>query len=69
MTLFNIQLEVEPETRVLIERLADNTTARIHLEFGPKTLSTLNDLFPPKAKKQEGAERPQRKAANATRRE
>jgi hypothetical protein len=62
VTLLSIQLEVGPETRAMIERLADNPTATIHLEFGPKTLATLNDLIP-RAAKREGAERPQRRTA------
>lgn len=67
MTLFSIQLELGPETRAMIERLAENTTATIHLEFGPKTLATLNEVFPRDAKTREGAERSQREAADATR--
>lgn len=67
MTLFSIQLEVGPETRAMIERLAENTTATIYLEFGPKTLATLHDVLPRDAKKQEGAERSQHKAANTSR--
>jgi hypothetical protein len=67
MTLFSIQLEVGPETRAMIEKLADNTTATIHLEFGPKTRATLTELFPREAKKREGAERPQRRTAEASR--
>jgi hypothetical protein len=44
VTLFTVQLELGPETRSMIERLAKH--AAMHLEFGPKTRETLKSLFP-----------------------
>ena len=64
MTLFTVQLEVGPETRAMIERLATNPT--IHFEFGPKTLATLKRLFPTGGNKGDG-ESLLRKGAEALR--
>lgn len=44
MTLFTVQLELGPETRAMVERVA--TTAAVNFEFGPKTLETLKTVFP-----------------------
>jgi hypothetical protein len=69
VTLFSIELEVGPETRAMIERLAKTPSATIHLEFGPNTLATLRDLFPRGTTKPEDLEGPPRRSAEATRRE
>ncbi len=42
MTLFTVQLEVGPETRSMIERVATNVLVR--LELGPKTLKTIEGI-------------------------
>jgi hypothetical protein len=39
MGLFTIELEIGPETRAMIEKLA--TTALLQLELGPKTRRTI----------------------------
>jgi hypothetical protein len=52
MNLFTVQLELGPETRAMIERLATNAT--MHFEFGPKTLATFKRLVPTEAKKSDG---------------
>jgi hypothetical protein len=44
MTLFTVQLELGPETRAMVERVAK--TAAVKFEFGPKTLETLKSVFP-----------------------
>lgn len=64
MTLFTVQLELGPETRAMVEKLATNT--RVQFEFGPKTLATLKSLFP-KANKRDGGEGLLRKGADALR--
>jgi hypothetical protein len=64
VTLFTVQLELGPETRAMVERLATNT--RVHFEFGPKTLATLKGLFP-KQDKRDGGEGLLRKGADALR--
>jgi hypothetical protein len=53
VTLFTVQLELGPETRAMIERVAAN--AVMHLELGPKTREMIKTL-PPKdsSKKNEG---------------
>ena len=63
MTLFTVQLELGPETRAMVERLATNT--RVHFELGPKTLA-VKSLFP-KENKREGGEGLLRKGADALR--
>ena len=42
MTLFTVQLELGPETRAMIERVA--TTAVVQLELGPKTRKTMEAM-------------------------
>jgi hypothetical protein len=64
VTLFTVQLELGPETRAMVERLATNTS--LHFEFGPKTLATLKSLFP-KQDKRDGGEGLLRKGADALR--
>ena len=44
MTLFSVQLELGPETRAMIERVAAN--AVMHLELGPKTRETIKAVLP-----------------------
>jgi hypothetical protein len=63
VTLFTVQLELGPETRAMVERLA--TTTSVQFEFGPKTLATLKNLFP--KDKREGGEGLLRKGADALR--
>jgi hypothetical protein len=53
VTLFTVHLELGPETRAMIERLATNAT--IHFEFGSKTIAILERLFPTEATKGDGA--------------
>lgn len=65
MTLFTVQLELGPETRAMLERLATNT--KVHFEFGPKTLATLKSLFPKESGKRDGGEGLLRKGADALR--
>ena len=65
MTLFSVQLELGPETRAMIERLASN--AAIHLEFGPKTRETLKTLLPKEANRRDSGEGLLRKGADALR--
>jgi hypothetical protein len=65
MTLFTVQLELGPETRAMVEKLATNT--RMHFEFGPKTLATLKSLFPKQANKRDGGEGLLKKGADALR--
>jgi hypothetical protein len=64
VTLFTVQLELGPETRAMVERLATNPS--VHFEFGPKTLATLKSLFP-KGDKRDGGEGLLRKGADALR--
>jgi hypothetical protein len=45
VNLFTVQLEIGPETRAMIERVAAN--AVMHLELGPKTREMIEAL-PPK---------------------
>jgi hypothetical protein len=49
VTLFTVQLELGPETRAMIERVAAN--AAMHLELGPKTRETIKALVPKDSKK------------------
>jgi hypothetical protein len=44
VTLFSVQLELGPETRAMIERVAAN--AVMHLELGPKTRETIKAVLP-----------------------
>lgn len=69
MTLFTVQLEIGPETRAMIERVAAN--AVVQLELGPKTRKTLEALgiaigAPRKAKTVEAIEGLLGKDADAT---
>jgi hypothetical protein len=62
MTLFTVQLELGPETRAMVERVA--TTAAVKFELGPNTLETLMSVFP---NKRDGGEGLLRKGADALR--
>ena len=68
MTLFTVQLELGPETRAMIERVA--TSAVMHLELGPKTRETIKAVVPvpTDSKKKEGVEGLLSKGAEAVRR-
>jgi hypothetical protein len=44
VTLFSVQLELGPETRAMIERVAAN--AVMHLELGLKTRETIKAVLP-----------------------
>jgi hypothetical protein len=48
VTLFTIQLELGPETRKMVERVATKvaTKAVVQLEVGPKTREALKSLAP-----------------------
>jgi hypothetical protein len=63
MTLFTVQLELGPETRAMIERVAANTV--MQLELGPKTRETIKALLPGEPK--EGGESLLRKGVEAAR--
>jgi hypothetical protein len=66
VNLFSVQLELGPETRAMIERVAANSM--MQLELGPKTRETLKALLPhEKSRKKEGAEGLIRKGADAVR--
>ena len=67
MTLFTVQLELGPETRAMIERVAAN--AVIHLELGPKTRETIKAVLPvpTDSNKKEGVAGVLRKGADAAR--
>jgi hypothetical protein len=65
VNLFTVQLELGPETRAMIERVAANSV--IQLEFGPKTRETIKALLPTDSKKKEGVEGLLRKGAEAVR--
>jgi hypothetical protein len=43
LTLFTVQLELGPETRALIDKVATNGT--MHFELGPKTREMLRSVF------------------------
>jgi hypothetical protein len=62
VNLFTVQLELGPETRAMIERVAANSM--LHVELGPKTI---NALLPKDSKKKEGVEALLRKGADAVR--
>jgi hypothetical protein len=64
MTLFTVQLELGPETRAMIERVAATTV--VQLELGPKTRETIKALLPTDSKKG-GAEGLLRKGVEAAR--
>ena len=58
LTLFTVQLEIGPETRAMIERVA--MSAVMQLELGPKTPKTIETLAvgigaPQKGSKTRGA--------------
>jgi hypothetical protein len=65
VTLFSVQLELGPETRAMIERVATSST--MHVEFGPNTLETLRTLFPSDADEGNGGQGLLRKGADALR--
>jgi hypothetical protein len=65
VTLFTVQLELGPETRAMIERVAANTV--MHLELGPKTRETIKALLPMDSNKKEGVAGVLRKGADAAR--
>ena len=67
MTLFTVQLELGPETRAMIERVAAN--AVMQLELGPETRETLKAVLPGDSNKKEGVAGVLRKGADAARRE
>jgi hypothetical protein len=67
MTLFTVHVELGPETRALVERIAAQPTIRIQLgpvELGPKTLEALRAVTRTKGESDEGL---LRKAASAAR--
>lgn len=64
VTLFTVQLELGPDTRAMIERVAAN--AVMHLELGPETRETLKALRPRDSNKNEGVAGVPRKGADAT---
>ncbi len=67
MTLFTVQLELGPETRAMVERIARQITMRLELgsiEFGPKTRDTIRSVAPIR---RDGDESLLRKAADAAR--
>ena len=59
--LFTVQLELGPETRAMIERVAAN--AALQVELGPRTIKALL----PQDKKKEGVEGLLRKGVDAVR--
>jgi hypothetical protein len=65
VTLFSVQLELGPETRAMIERVAANTV--MHLELGPKTRETIKALLPMDSNKKAGVAGVLRKGADAAR--
>jgi hypothetical protein len=65
MSLFTIQLELGPETRAMVERVA--AKAVVHFELGPKTRETIKRLVPETATKREGVEGLLRKGAEVAR--
>ncbi|MDQ3867100.1 MAG: hypothetical protein M3304_09810 [Actinomycetota bacterium] len=67
MTLFTVQLELGPETRAMVERIATKITLHLELgaiEFGSKTRETIRSVAP---LKRDGDESLLRKAADAAR--
>jgi hypothetical protein len=64
MTLFSVQLELGPETRAMIERVAATTV--MQLELGPETRKTIKALLPTDSK-EEGGESLLRKGVEAAR--
>ena len=67
VTLFTVQLELGPETRAMIERVAAN--AVMHLELGPETRETIKAALPlSDSNKKEGVAGVLRKGADAARR-
>jgi hypothetical protein len=68
MTLFTVHVELGPETRAMVEKIATQVVMRLELgpvELGPKTRETMRDLMP--GTKREGDEGLLRKAADAAR--
>ena len=63
MTLFTVQLEIGPETRAMIERVAAN--AVMHLELGPKTREMINALPQKDSNKKDEGEGLLRKGVDA----
>jgi hypothetical protein len=67
MTLFTVHVELGPETRAMVERIATQVTMRFELgpiELGPKTRETFSSLAPARGEGDEGL---LRKAADAAR--
>jgi hypothetical protein len=67
MTLFTVQVELGPETRAMVERIATQLVMRFEVgpvELGPKTREMFRGLTPAK---REGDEGLLRKAAEAAR--
>ena len=63
MTLFTVQLEIGPETRAMIERVAAN--AVMHVELGPKTREMIKALPPKDSNKKDEDEGLLRKGVDA----
>ena len=63
MTLFTVQLELGPETRAMIERVAAN--AVMHLELGPKTREIIKSLRPRDSNNNDEGEGLRRKGVDA----
>lgn len=67
VTLFTVQLELGPETRAMIERVAAN--AVMHLELGPETRETIRAALPPRdSNRKEGVAGVLREGADAAQR-
>lgn len=62
MNLFTVQLELGPETRAMIEKVAASST--LNFELGPRTLETMKSLLSTDSKKKDGL---LRKSADAVR--
>jgi hypothetical protein len=63
VTLFTVQLELGPETRAMIERVA--ASAVIHFELGAKTREMIKALPPKDSNKQDDDEGLLRKGVDA----
>ena len=66
MKLFTVQLEIGPETRAMIERVAAN--AVMHVELGPKTRQMIKALPQKDSNKNDENEGLLRKGVDAARR-
>lgn len=63
VTLFTVQLEIGPETRAMIERVAAN--AVMHVELGPKTREMIKALRPSDSNEEDEGEGLLRKGVDA----